>query len=392
MAGRKGKCPGCGNPIRIGSPKKKAPPHEHTPDSELPIRTARPKRAQPPAVPEPPEITTIEHGQLAAAPQGAPQTAVQVNVNNKSASNSLGIASIILGILTFFVCWLPPAAFSLGGLGMLLGIAGLVMSVVRKGTGIGYAIAGTAVSTVGVVLGIIFILMIQTAVEVGDQMAQIPDRIREEVEQQAEAVEDGTTTDEDSNSGDNTATTEESDADTASEEDMPTETDQETSEAEAGPEFVDASQETLRLGSIQVEVIDTRLGDVDLYNRIRRRESKSKDPAFVIWLRITNTSENKKVDYTGWMAEFASAMDIDATLTDNFGNNYRAVTYGATTGVKDATTKGSIYPGESIVDAIIFEIPVATMDYVDLVLSAKGCKEEGEFRFRIANEMIEVDD
>ena len=67
---------------------------------------------------------------------------------------------------------------------------------------------------------------------------------------------------------------------------------------------------------------------------------------------------------------------------------YRGILFSATTTVKNATTNESIYPGKSITDAVVFELPIDGAKYLNLKLSAKGCKEDGEFRFRIPIEMI----
>ena len=88
------------------------------------------------------------------------------------------------------------------------------------------------------------------------------------------------------------------------------------------------------------------------------------------------------------MSSYASLRAIDAELTDNDGNRYRGVSFSAPSVVKDAKTNESIYPGKSIVDAVVFELPIDGAEYLDLKLSAKGCKEDGEFRFRIPAEMI----
>lgn len=69
--------------------------------------------------------------------------------------NSLGIASMVLGILAFVICWIPILnllGLPLSGLGLLLGIIGIVIAAVRRGSGIGFPIAGAAISGVALVI------------------------------------------------------------------------------------------------------------------------------------------------------------------------------------------------------------------------------------------------
>src|SRR5207249_4641219 len=57
--------------------------------------------------------------------------------------------SMILGILAFLICWIPlvgAIGFPLSALGLLLGVPGVVIALCRKGRGIGFPIAGLAIS------------------------------------------------------------------------------------------------------------------------------------------------------------------------------------------------------------------------------------------------------
>jgi hypothetical protein len=81
-----------------------------------------------------------------------------LNVHVKSNSNSLGIASIVLGILAFLICWIPfigTIGFLLGCLGGALAIIGLILSIKRAGAGIGYPIAGLALNGLSVGIAIL---------------------------------------------------------------------------------------------------------------------------------------------------------------------------------------------------------------------------------------------
>lgn len=73
-------------------------------------------------------------------------------------ANSLGIASIVLGVVALPFMRFPPISVSLAGLGLILAIAGLLFAFNRHGTGIGFAIAGGAISCVS--LGVTMLVAI----------------------------------------------------------------------------------------------------------------------------------------------------------------------------------------------------------------------------------------
>ena len=72
-----------------------------------------------------------------------PQT-VQVQMLRRG--SSLGVASLVLGTISFAICWVPllgMLGLPLSGLGFVLGLIGILVALVRKGSSIGYPIAGT---------------------------------------------------------------------------------------------------------------------------------------------------------------------------------------------------------------------------------------------------------
>lgn len=83
-------------------------------------------------------------------------TAVQINVSG-AASNSLGITSLVLGILSLFTCWIPIIGLLIGGVSLALGIAAIVVAMKRNGSGVGYGIGGVTLGGITVLGSIAFI-------------------------------------------------------------------------------------------------------------------------------------------------------------------------------------------------------------------------------------------
>ena len=99
-------------------------------------------------------------------PQHSYPAQINLHVQQPSqAAHSLGIGSVILGIVSFLVCWIPFIGFFLGGLGLLLGIIGLVLAFARNGTGVGFAIAGSAISSISVIVGLFYLTTLMGVAE-----------------------------------------------------------------------------------------------------------------------------------------------------------------------------------------------------------------------------------
>jgi hypothetical protein len=383
LAGRRGKCPGCAQIIDIPDDRQNTPDvASNTQSSSLSAYPGADSGFQVPSVPyhaTPNAFTSVHqvpmHPSLPHASTTeihAPTTAIQVNVSQSNAAHSLGISSLVLGILSFFLCWIPFLGMPLSGLGLLLGIGGLVMAFVRHGSGIGYSIAGSAVNAMGLALGIVFITAISGALDSAD--TALNDMSDYQIQPQARPVSPN------ENAGDLTDS-------------IPSANDgggvvaapsnaRPNASNQAGHMWTNIST-PLQLGSVQVRIKQVTVGKVPLFQPIGDRNTQSQDDVLAIWLEITNTNEKRKIDYSGWMNDFASLQDIDAELTDDNGNRYRQIRFSGLLKVKDTETNTSIYPGRSIQDAVVFEPPIDSATHLHLRLSAKGCGEEGEFRFEI---------
>jgi hypothetical protein len=67
----------------------------------------------------------------------------------------LGAASLALGFLGLFFFWWVPFGVILSGAGLLLGLFGWWLSVARRGPGPSLAVAGTLLSAVALVIGLV---------------------------------------------------------------------------------------------------------------------------------------------------------------------------------------------------------------------------------------------
>jgi hypothetical protein len=271
---------------------------------------------------------------------------VQVNVSQSKTAHSLGIGAMVLGIVGLLTVCFPFISLPLSGLGFLLGAFGLGMAIMRKGTGIGFSIAGAAISGVIFLPSLLFWTTLAGAVKsASDEFANK----LQQAEQTNQTPLGG------------------------------------PANAEAGAgEWADASR-GVRQGDVEVRVTSVKIGPVD-FEGFDNPDTENK--MATIQLSIANLGKTKKLQYESWGSS-GSYLDSDfATLSDNFDNNYHRMRLGALLRVKGQLTRESLYPGKSLTDVVIFEPPIATADYLKLELSAEAFGGTGKLRLKIPRSMI----
>lgn len=353
--GREGQWQAAGNFAELFEPPSQdSPPHQVTPPPVprpvAPPPVVVPGATMPPPPPRVPEVIVAAPPMVQSTAPGvaaAPNVAVQVNVSQSKAAHSLGIGAIVLGIVGLLTVCVPFVSLPLSGLGFLLGAFGVGMAIVRKGTGVGFSIAGAAISGVIFLPSLLFWTMFAGALKSAS----------DEVAKQAQRAE---------------------------------QTNQSALGGPAGAEDVsgdwaDASQ-GVRQGDVEVRVTSIKIDRVQVKDFID--DASSKDKLAIIELSIANLGQTKKLEYQSWSGAGSFLSSDVATLSDNFDNNYKRVGFGALAEVKGQLAKESIYPGKSVNDLLVFEPPIATADYLKLELSAEAFGGTGKLRLKIPRSMI----
>ena len=303
----------------------------------------------------------IPQSQIRTAPQATPQN---VTVEIKRGANPLGISALVMGILACLTCWIPfigllsiPLAF----IGLLLAFIGLIMAAVSKKTGFAFPIGGGLICLLS-----IFIAFATTG---GGVKAVSEVAIERERTNQSVIPSDA----EDTPRTEPKATTE-SVAPKAPEPALPTK--QWTSAAKA-----------VRQGDIKVRVTSVNVGKVAVKDMFGNSQ-KSKDELLTIKLEVTNLSTGKKIDFETWRgADFSFGEDY-ASLTDDNDNTYKRINFGTLSVPIGGVSQESIYPGKSVIDVLVFEVPVDTVKWMHLKLPARNFQGEGMLRFEIQASMI----
>ena len=293
-----------------------------------------------------------------------PQT-IQVQVPRRG--SSLGVASLVLGTVAFAICWVPllgMLGLPLSGLGFVLGLIGILVALVRKGSSIGYPIAGTLICGVSVVMTVTMTTAIADGLEAATQSVKRSHHQRNRTNQQVVPSMDN-------------VSTPTQDAVTA-------QTPQDEI-AEPAIEWASAESAVMQ-DDVQIRITSVQVGKVTLRSTFGTPGS-SKEEFLAIAVELTNLSETKKLEYKTWAGGgLRYARDL-AALCDNFDNTYKRI--GFTDLPEGRTESASIYPGKSIIDVLVFESPLETVEHLDLQLPGKGFGGDGMIRLRIPASMIE---
>lgn len=163
------------------------------------------------------------------------------------------------------------------------------------------------------------------------------------------------------------------------------------------PQGADASMAALQQGDLRMRLVsqqgDVRVrlasAGVDFIKGKDFRNFTSNEKFLKIALVVENTRPNRNITYQGWGASYAFRDDDGPRLTDNFGNTYKRINFGLGSRIDGQVLSGSIDPGKAITDLLIFEVPVATIEYLQLELPAKNFEGMGTLELQIPKTMIQ---
>lgn len=340
-AGKTATCanPQCGTKFVIPSPTSAPPPGS-------PVGGMVPKpRSTGMANPDPTEITF----QLATKPK-RPSS---VTIHTAQPSNSMGVVSLIVGILALLLCWLPMMnrlGYAIGALGVVLGFLGLLVASQQRGVSIGFPVGGLGLSIVGLVLAF--------------QMDSGFQKVKTAVKTAFSDTENGHGSSKPSGARKKPGKSAKGDA----------------SEPK---QWADATKMVLTRGDASVKVKGVRIGNATQFGINGRREA---GPYLLIELRVTNRSETRKLDFKGWSNDF-DVLGPKCSLVDEQGNDYAHMKDGITERWDGTISQEKIAPRGMMFDLLIFEPPVNAAKELHLEIPAEPFGLEGWYRFSIPRQM-----
>jgi hypothetical protein len=301
----------------------------------------------------------------------------------------LGAPALLLGIIALLLSLVPfvrsahdifgKVSLPLSGLGLLLGLSGLIVAVMRKGQGIGFPIAGSACSLVAAGVAVVWLVWIRPDTHTA---SSAPAPVSAPIVAAAPHEVD------------------------------PSRNEIGTADPQAKIIWLDAGKGPIAYEDLRVQVGMVLVSTVKIKSALEEHgETPSKHLG--IQLYVGNASKTKKINYRGWSGA-TSAAGLDdalksitgggglggvmgvagknaATLTDNFGNPYKPFKANVVLGEEipgQISAETSIYPERNIEDLLVFEPPLENIDYLRLELPAAACGMTGTLHLQIPKSMI----
>lgn len=286
----------------------------------------------------------------------------------------LGAAGLILGTLALATFWLPVlgavgwTGIAVGGIGLLLAIAGLVVSARKGGAGLYLNVAGASSSLVGlvltVVLGAVFGMF-------GSQPPPLAAPIAATLVAPPPAAPP-------------------------------------VAEPEPVPEIAwTAHDQAIEQPPIRGTLTTAKVEQVRFERDLLSGKAPKPEPRLRIRISLENTSTNRIVNCPGWsggaglvsvdlekavagaLGENTASVTASATLVDDVGNQYKQTPALMLFGDKSLMKDPALRPGEKRELEVVFATPLETIDYVRLELSANGFEGTEPLRFQIPQAAID---
>jgi hypothetical protein len=311
IAGRTVTCPQCRKPLHIPAmPAQSAPP---------PVPSAM--RTAPPAPPPP---INGSDGAVLRSPS-------RRRGGSDASAKALGLVGLLLGVAAFG-CTVLPARFSwvsipLGGLGVLLGLGGGVVALMRDGRALGPPVTATVIGAGALVVAVFYREAIAELMGMGPKKQVV-----------APARDD---------------------------------------------EWVDASKSRVSKDNVKVKVVDARVQGLRLPGVDPDKTPPGK--FLFIGLEIENASEISKIEYEGWGS--TKRKDVGARLKDNRDRPLQLVQIEGTQ-PEGQRTRGTVDATDMIEDVLMFEAPDEQADYLLLELPSAAYGGIGSLRLKIPADMI----
>ncbi len=260
-----------------------------------------------------------------------------------------GIASLALSVIGLVLSLIPCVgayfAIPLSGLGLLLGIVGAIFALVRQGRGIGFPLAGSITGFAGIGIAVLWLTICSGLLGSANKAVSEVSKEREKRVEQAKK------------------------------------------ESEAPENWADATKTSLQRSDVEVWLSAARVEFIRL--DMLGQDGQSQDKNLAIYIKIKNKSTTKKINYESWGGQDRLIEKHRPFLEDNFGNKYRGVSFGFGTKVVGQIKDVSIHPDQVIDDLLVFETPLANVQYLRLTLPASAFGGNGDLRFQIPESVIQ---
>jgi hypothetical protein len=156
--------------------------------------------------------------------------------------------------------------------------------------------------------------------------------------------------------------------------------------AEGG--WVDASRDTVQVRDLRVRVLTAVVRTIPFKDPARARAAR--DRHLLITLRIYNLGTERRLAYSSWGEPSPGREEEVARLSDNTGRTYRLKSFGAGAEVVGRSAHASLAPGKYVDDMLIFDPPAAAAEHLRLELPGAACGAAETFRLQLPRTMVQA--
>lgn len=153
--------------------------------------------------------------------------------------------------------------------------------------------------------------------------------------------------------------------------------------------WLDASEDAIRVGHARVKISSAKVGGPGLIQEALQLPGRPTRDLMLIAVELENAGADRNLKYVGWGG--GSPIGHQVTLTDSLGKIHRPIRFrGVPT---DGQVKSAVIgPNERIQDLLVFDPPAEGAEFLLLRLPAATLGQPGELCFKIPREMIGVAD
>jgi len=321
-------------------------------------------------------------------------------------TSGLGIAALILGIISLAICWIP----FLGAIGVPLSIVGLILSLIAviysattKRTDPGIPIAALVICAVALAAVIhVNRAVLKTMENFGNpHRAQAREKLLARDGKQPRTIQDWLGDDYEPPSLKSIAERmpgpiplrPTSKPSIASDDEggytdsyLPQPSQNPTPSKPPAPNWTSSTEPIVRDG-LELRILTVRTGKVKVETFMKEVKT-STDPVIQIEIQLRNLSTTNKLRYRTMDGDAFAWSGSAANIEDNFGNKYLRISFDTIGKPVGRTREASIYPGKSVRDVLIFEPPVDSIEYLSLSLPLDRVGKKGRVVFRVLKNQI----
>jgi hypothetical protein len=140
----------------------------------------------------------------------------------------------------------------------------------------------------------------------------------------------------------------------------------------------------VKVGDVEVIVKAVSVGKLTLQSDTGLKARRETGPYLIVNLSLRNLSETKKIDYAAWAADYPNEFEpVTAVVVDELGNSYKIIPKSGIDMAPGAVHGSAvIYPGKTITDVLLFQVPVDIATRLTLELSGQNVGAGMRMKFR----------